>query len=112
MFSPVEFRQSPRIHVEMSLRSASLPRCQARITDISSSGARIVLRGAVSKAFENRRIRFGASLAGQQSAHFEGLARVVWIARTERGWEAGLQWEPMTTPEWSPRHLGMEHNAA
>jgi hypothetical protein len=89
-------RKSSRVAVEMSLRSTSLPRYQASIVDLSNSGARIELKGAVSQALENQRIRFGASLPGQNSIHFEGLARVAWVKQTVRGWEAGLEWERMT----------------
>jgi hypothetical protein len=103
-------RKNARVAVNMSLRSASLPRYQAHIVDLSKSGARIRLKGAVSQALENQRIRFGVSLSGEIGTHFEGLARVAWVSQTASGWEAGLEWEKLTPADWNL--AGLAANAA
>ena len=105
-------RRLARTPVQMNLRSASLPRYQADIVDLSQGGVRIRLRGAVSQALENQRIRFGASLTGQMGPQFEGQARVVWIRQTAAGWEAGLEWEKLSPSAWQQVSAALGQNAA
>ena len=103
-------RKNARVAVNMSLRSAGLPRYQAYVVDLSRSGARVQLNGAVSQGLENQRIRFGVSLSGEIGTHFEGMARVAWVKQTASGWEAGLEWEKLTPADWNK--AGLAANAA
>ncbi len=100
MPKPEDQRRNPRRPVAMLIRSASLPSYQARLTDLSQSGARIVLKGAPSSAMQEQRIRFAASLIDNERPCFEGFARIVWVLPTARGWEAGLEWERLAEDQW------------
>lgn len=106
-------RKFERVPAEMKLRSVSLPYYNAEIVDISTSGARIKLKGnSTPLELLECRIRFGVSLPTQLSPQFEGFARVVWIQKTENGLEAGLQWEKLTEEGWKRAQAVIEQLAA
>ena len=93
-------RENIRITANMKIRSVSLPYYMADVLDISTTGARLKLKGRAADSLLEDRIRFGIMLDGQLSSQFEGFARVAWVKQTENGIEAGLQWEKLTAAAW------------
>ena len=96
---PSKSRKAPRYKADLTLHSSSLPSLQGHIVDLSEAGARVELRGAAPPTLLHQVIRFGASLPGQQTAYFQGRARVAWLRDTDHGWEAGLEWQGLPSQE-------------
>ena len=89
-------RNKGRYHVRVALHSAALPNFRAEVVDLSEGGARVKLRGRSDLA-PNKNFSFGAYLSPKVNSLFRGDARVAWIRETLDGFEAGLEWESLTS---------------
>ncbi len=92
-------RKNQRYSADMNLHSTSLPMLHGHVVELSEGGARVELRAAAPPTLVHQVIRFGASFPGQQTAYFQGQARVAWVRDTGHGWEAGLEWQGLPSQE-------------
>ena len=97
MRKPSRARAVTRRRVKMTLVSHLFPSHQAEVLDLSEGGARIRLKSAPNKASQVPSFSFDARFLSQFSSVFAGRARVAWVSETLDGFEAGLEWESLTS---------------